>query len=121
MALIYDLDELSHSGLDAMQTTQRDWSSYLVHFTSRVAMTSLKKALKQKQAINVDVVSSMLKESDEASLGQFKKILKDRTIRASAFDERNGSTRLVCLSECSLPGVFTLSCRYGRFGFVFHR
>lgn len=41
MSLIYDLARLSESGLKALQAAQRDWSPYLVHFTSYAAMKAV--------------------------------------------------------------------------------
>lgn len=51
MSLIYDLNELYRSGLEAMQTTQRDWSPYLVHFTSSREMRAVRRLLTSKKEV----------------------------------------------------------------------
>lgn len=116
MSLIYDLDELSRSGLDAMQTTQRDWSPYLVHFTSSVAMKTVRELITKDRSVSATAVSRKLAIADERSFSVFRMIVDENVIHQS-----KNVLKSVCLSECSLPGVLSHSERYGRFGFMFEK
>ena len=116
MALIYDLDELSHSGLDAMQTTQRDWSPYLVHFTSCAAMKKVRELINKDTSIDPVAIHKQLGIADQTSFDVFKMIMGQKAIRQS-----RRVPWCVCMSECSLPGVLSHSERFGRFGLMFEK
>ena len=115
MSLIYDLAELSHSGLALMQTAQRDWSPYLVHFTSSVAMKAVRAVVDKTNPFSAADINKQLKASDEYSFDVFSKIVSSGTIQQSKRYHH------VCLSECSLPGLLGHSERFGRFGFMFEK
>lgn len=120
MALIYDLDELSRSGLDAMQTTQRDWSPYLVHFTSRRDMDSVRKLLDNTE-IRKRQLAKRLALADKKSFGVFSRIIREGSIHASPTKIMTMQPVAVCLSECTLSGVISHSERLGRFGIMFNK
>ena len=121
MSLIYDLNELSHSGLDAMQTSQRDWSPYLVHFTSGKDMEAVRSVLKRK-SIDPQLINEQLHKADKMSFDVFAKIVSSKIIECRTSIKCIPSSRLcVSLSECSLPGILSHSERYGRFGFMFEK
>ena len=116
MSFIYDLDELSRSGLGALHATQRDWSPYLVHFTSRRAMKPLFHLLGKGYSINAHSIKCRLMKADSLSFQVFTQIVEAKSIQRG-----RKIPRCVCLSECSLPGVVNHSERYGRFGFMFEK
>ena len=122
MALIYDLANLGDSGMCAMQCAQRDWSPHLVHFTSRSAMEPVRQLLDDGGAMSY-YMKGALEYADGISFGVFCKIVSGDSpqINASRISSKSGSPICVCLSECTLPGLFGHSERYGRFGFVFSK
>lgn len=121
--LIYDLSRYSRSGLEALQFAQRDWSPYLVHFTSSRAMEKVSSKLRGWRGIHTDEVAAALREADSTSYGIVKDILDcdSPCLRASVPNEWSGASKRVCLSQCTLPGLFGHSERFGRFGFVFDK
>lgn len=123
MALIYDLSRHAKSGLEALQFAQRDWSPYLVHFTSSRAMNKVATKLRGCRGISPDEVASALKEADSASYGVVKEILDcdSPCLRANLPNEWADTSKRICLSQCTLPGLFGHSERFGRFGFVFDK
>ena len=122
MALLYDLEKLSESGMDAMQCAQRDWSPYLVHFTKASAMDEPQGLLKNPRIAYGDM-KRCLSYADKFSWEVVESILSDGSpyIKASKIGTKEDSDSCVCLSECNLPGLFNHSERYGRFGFVFSK
>lgn len=119
MALIYDLARLGSSGMCALQSAQRDWSPYLVHFTSCGAMKKVRKLLEDGHN-PAEFVHKALQYADGISFGIFQKILESGCLRTGR-TSKVPNTACVCLSECTLPGLFGHSERYGRFGFVFKK
>ena len=121
MSLIYDLNELYRSGLDVLQAAQRDWSPYLVHFTSGDDMSMVRSLLKSK-LIDVHNIHDALVDADRSSFETFKKIVSSKKIESRTKIRCKKRLRhCVSLSECSFPGVISHSERYGRFGFMFDK
>lgn len=123
MALIYDLSRLAKSGLKAQQAAQRDWSPYLVHFTRHTAMQTARKVIKRNAQFSAQDVCQDLKEADEASWDSVKQILASSPpfLQKHSPQENEDLPECVCLSQCTLPGLFGHSERFGRFGFVFDK
>ena len=121
MSLIYDLAEQGVSGLCAIQAMQRDWSPYLVHFTSRDAMRACQKVIKGHDGYCATSFKLVLDEADEKSYEVFDQILASGKLLKSPLAKKGNPPKCVCLSECSLPGAFNHSSRYGRFGLVFKK
>lgn len=122
MALIYDLARKAESGMRALQAAQRDWSPFLVHFTSYAGMRKVRDLLAKKE-IRVEAIKKALDDADEASLGAVRQIFGAETpfLRANSPQKKEDIPACVCLSQCTLPGLFGHSERFGRFGFVFRK
>lgn len=123
MALIYDLTRLARSGLKAQQSAQRDWSPYLVHFTRYTAMQAVRKVIKRTVQFSAKDVREALENADEASWDSVKQILAPSSpfLQKHSPQEKEDLPECVCLSQCTLPGLFGHSERFGRFGFVFDK
>lgn len=121
MALLFDLESLMQSGgVDAIQHRQRDFSPYLIHFTSWKAMEPVRDyldALKTRSADESDLLTCLM-TADEASKERLLKILSSGSIEPRYFNRRDYEAA-VCLTECTLAGVLSHSERYGRYGLVF--
>lgn len=123
MAIIYDLARLAQSGLKAQQSAQRDWSPLLVHFTSYAAMKSVRMLVGQKSGVLSSDVKTALDKADDKSYQIVHQILSGASpfLLARSPKPKEGIPDCVCLSECTLPGLFGHSERFGRFGFVFRK
>lgn len=123
MALIYDLANLATSGLVAQQSAQRDWSPYLVHFTSFQAMKDVRSCVRKEEVIFAKDVVKKLERADRDSFESVRRILRCGRITAHVPSGRREADfpKCVCLSQCTLPGLFGHSERFGRFGFVFKK
>lgn len=119
MALIHSIAAFDQHGLRGLQSLQRDWSPYVVHFTSYAAMSSLRnwRHTDRKPA----TIASKLETADQSSFRVVTKIASSGTLRASSPSQKDGIADCVCFSECNLPGLIGHSERYGRFGFVFDK
>lgn len=126
MSLIHILDAFSKGGLTGIQAQQRDWSPYVVHFTSWGAMKPFREIFKATlptgnwSGLPQDI-HSMLEEADRLSLDLFAKICQSGELLAQSPNSEERIPKCVCFSECNLPGLISLSERYGRFGFVFSK
>jgi hypothetical protein len=131
MSLLYLLEALgtytSHPSAP-LQAPQRDWSPFLVHFTSASAMSKVWKNAYQSYGknINPSTLSKDLKTADSASFEIFKKIIRSGIVQGTQLQDTTGgrkvtSTPVVCLTECSLPGLLGHSERFGRYGLVFEK
>ena len=123
MALIYDLTRLAKSGLKAQQSAQRDWSPYLVHFTRYTAMQAVRKIIKRNAQFSAKDVKEALEDADEASWNSVVQILSPSSpfLQKHSPQEKEDLPACVCLSHCTLSGLFGHSERFGRFGFVFDK
>ena len=123
MALIYELTRLAKSGLKAQQSAQRDWSPYLVHFTRYTAMQAVWKIIKRNAQFSAKVVRDALGVADNASWDSVEQIFKSSSpfLQKHSPQEKEQLPECVCLSQCTLPGLFGHSERFGRFGFVFDK
>lgn len=119
MSLIHNLSALAGGGVSGLQTAQRDWSPFLVHFTSYSAMTSVRAAV-GNQSTPAQVLQA-LNQADQQSFSLVEQIAQSGELRAHSPAQKNGIPACVSLSECTLPGLVALSERYGRFGFVFRK
>ena len=135
MSIIYDLDCCSISNLTAMQAAQRDFSPYLVHFTSYKAMKEVRDFVFKKfpsQTVTTEQkksnslisqlaegVAQKLKDADIKSFDVVKQILQQASIKMSSPSAKEEIPKCVCLSQCTFPGLIGHSERFGRFGFVF--
>lgn len=135
MSIIYDLNCCSVSNLTAMQAAQRDFSPYLVHFTSYKAMKAVRnfvfkefpsQAVPTEQKKPSTLISQLAKEvarklkvADSHSFDVVKQILQQATIKIFSPNPKEEIPECVCLSQCTFPGLIGHSERFGRFGFVF--
>lgn len=117
MSIIHIKNALATSGLTGMQSAQRDWSPYLVHFTNWSAMAPLRKMATLATAPGA--VRTSLDEADATSFGIVQLILSSGKVLARSPGDKTAIPPCVCLSECDVPGLVSHSERYGRFGFVF--
>ena len=126
MSLIHVLDSFSKGGLTGSQTQQRDWSPYVVHFTSWSAMRPFREMFKTPSSFGpcnqlpMDVHSTLV-QADKISFDGFCKIVQSGEINAFSPSDKDSIPACVCFSECNLPGLIGHSERYGRFGFVFSK
>ena len=119
MALIYDLARFAESGMKAMQGAQRDWSPYLVHFTQAASLKSVQ-GLFDGLYTDPKRVKQCLDYADRESSKIAAKIITSGALRAFPIKGKETNS-CVCFSECTLPGLFGHSERFGRFGFVFEK
>ena len=139
MALLHCLEAYARGNLMGVQSTQRDWSPYLAHFTQWSAMRELRALLKAPAAAPSapggltaasaselpepiqSRVERLLDVADGKSWQVVSQILDGGRLLARSPSEKHSIPPCVCLSECTLPGLVSLSERYGRFGFVFSK
>lgn len=123
MALLYDIARLAKSGLKAQQSAQRDWSPYLVHFTRYTAMQTARRVIKRNTPFSAQDVKQALGNADETSWNSVEQILATSSpfLQKHSPQEKEELPECVCLSQCTLPGLFGHSERFGRFGFVFDK
>lgn len=119
MSVIHALANYASGGLSGVQASQRDWSPYLVHFTSAKAMKPLRSAI--KKGWTPKEIREAVEEADRASFEIVKSISSSSELRVSSPSEKDAIPKCVCLSECTLPGLISHAERYGRFGFVFEK
>lgn len=119
MATIHNLVSHADSGLKGIQSTQRDWSPFVAHFTSFAAMETIRTAIRAGDGATD--VASRLADADERSAEIAEKIGSSGRLLARSPSERDGIPPCVCFSECSLPGLLGHCERYGRFGWVFRK
>ena len=119
MSLLHCLEAYGRGHLTGVQSTQRDWSPFLAHFTTWSAMRELRAVVKQQMPL--EQVCSLLHEADERSWQTVQKILGSQRLLARSPSEKHGLPPCVCLSECTLPGLLSHCERYGRFGLVFSK
>lgn len=126
MSLIHILKAFSEGGLTGCQIQQRDWSPFIVHFTSWNAMRPFRELFKSPPLVKASnqlpqFVDSALNQADEISFQTFLSIIQSGYIRANSPSEKDDIPPCVCFSECNLPGLIGHCERYGRFGFVFSK
>lgn len=133
MSIIYDLNSCSISNLTAMQAAQRDFSPYLVHFTSYKVMKTVRDFIFRKSPPQIvpteqrkslisqlaEEVAQRLKAADCQSFCVVKQIVQQATITMFSPNAKEEIPKCVCLSQCTFPGLIGHSERFGRFGFVF--
>ena len=121
MGIIHTSIAFKKGGLKGIQASQRDWSQYIVHFTSAEAMNSIKQYPCRKKYSPM-TLSKKLDAADKKSFRIVKKIKKTMSLIPSKSNEEDDSIEAcVCFSECNLPGLINHCERYGRFGFVFKK
>jgi Putative abortive phage resistance protein AbiGi, antitoxin len=114
MATLHNLEAYSVGNLTGQQSAQRDFSPYVVHFTSWGAMAPLRTAIvKQRSAKDI---ASLFQEADARSFEIIKLIVGSHKLLARSPSEHDQLPPCVCFSECNLPGLLSHSERYGRFG-----
>ena len=118
MTLIYSMEAFAQGGLFGLQSLQRDWSPYIVHFTAYSAMAKLRNWANETDC-KPKSFQEELKNADSGSFSVVEKIAASEKLMANSPSEKDGIAKCVCLSECNLPGLIGHSERYGRFGFVF--
>ncbi|MDQ7780029.1 MAG: hypothetical protein RDV41_10015 [Planctomycetota bacterium] len=119
MSLIHGIVAYAEGGVHGMQSTQRDWSPFLVHFTSADAMKSVREAVPAGKTPKE--IKELLEAADKASWKVVEAIAKSGVLRAHVLEGKPTSDPCVSLSECTLPGLIALCERYGRFGFGFRK
>jgi hypothetical protein len=119
MSYVNALVAFSKGGLTGLQTCQRDWSPYLVHFTSYGAMDWVRKL--SSAGVSPEKACTCLKESDARSADKAREIIKSGQLTCHSPSDKDGIPACVCMSECNLPGLISQSERYGRFGFVLRK
>lgn len=119
MALVHFLAAYAKGNVTGKQLGQRDFSPYVVHFTSWSAMAPLRRTLDQAQA--PQQVLKLLNEADAGSWQVAKSVLESGKLLARSPSPEHTLPPCVCFSECTLPGLMSHCERYGRFGFAFHK
>ncbi len=121
------------SGVRALQLLRRDWSPFLVHFTSWEAMAKLREWYETHNDSTSELsdwIKDQLSTADEKSLAAFETICTGqgtsgkKGVRGLLANRPGGMSiyeECVCLTECTIPGLIALSEIYGRFGFVFRK
>ena len=120
MSLLFDLEALTRDGgLTALQSGQRDFSPYVIHFTNYEAMRPVRECMSGvgKDTGRASRLVALLEGADRESAVAFGAILSAEAIEARKFHKDYAPA--VCLTECTLAGVLTHSSRYGRYGLVF--
>lgn len=119
----YATNSGTFSGLSGIQADQRDYSPFLIHFTSYAKMEVLRNALKLNA--NALEIKTLLDQADLESAEIVSSIACSQTIRNSKPQNKDGTTHniseCVCFSECNISGIISHAERYGRFGFVFNK
>lgn len=122
MSLLFDLEALaSEGGISFLQAGQRDFSPYVIHFTSYKSMEPIRHILGdlRKGSNRISTLPSVLKMADQESAFVLRKILYSRQVMTAKF--HSNYPEAVCLTECTLPGVLAHASRYGRYGLVFRK
>ena len=119
MGIIHSAVSFAKSGLAGIQACQRDWSSYLVHFTTAKKMMDLKRY--PQENISLVDLATKLEKVDLESFYVVKQIQTSMELRTSTPSEKDGIMPCICFSECNLPGLVNHCERYGRLGFVFKK
>jgi len=113
----------SFSGLSGIQADQRDFSPFLVHFTSYRSMEILRSVI-QLEALPKDI-HHLLEVADNESMEIVRKIAESKSLLFSKPKNKDGIeqqiSKCICFSECNISGVISHAERYGRFGFVFRK
>ena len=120
MSLLFDLEGLmSDGGLSALQFGQRDFSPYVIHFTSYRAMVPVRRSVDRMGRGDEPPsdLPGLLKTADYSSARVLTEILDAGRIEARTFHK--DYVPGVCMTECTLAGALTHSARYGRYGLVF--
>jgi hypothetical protein len=111
------------SGLSGIQADQRDFSPFLVHFTSYRSMDILRKAIELK-ALPKDI-HNLLNIADSESIEVVRKIASSEKLLSSKPKNKDGVeqqiSKCICFSECNISGIISHAERYGRFGLVFRK
>jgi|GEM_PF-3488986 len=118
--LLHLLRAQATDGLAAMQAAHRDFSPFLVHFTSMAKMKPLSSLAASRNIVPREI-KDLFETCDAACHSVFKCILDAGEIRTSLIRDAQGTLPVVCLSEGNLPGLVSHAERYGRFGFVFRK
>lgn len=117
MATLHKLELEASGGIAALKSAHRDWSPFIVHFTSSIAMRELRDKLgRSPRAVEV---RRALKVADEHSFEVVSNIAKSATLKPSSRNPK--LSPYVSFSECTLPSLIAFSERYGRFGLVFDK
>lgn len=122
VSLLFDFEALvEDGGLTALQSGQRDFSPYVIHFTSYYCMAPVRTYLSGlgKGTTNALDLIPLLQMADTQSANILSRILDSGSIRTNGF--HYDYEPAVCLTECTLPGVLVHSARYGRYGLLFHK
>lgn len=119
MGAIHSLSAFASGGLKGIQASQRDWSPFLVHFTSYKAMEQVRRAI--EVGLSPNDLAAELAKADRDSFDVVREIARLGRLLCSHPAGKMEIPECVCLSECSLPGIIGLAERYGRFGFVFQK
>jgi len=116
MGLVHTIALFARGGPQGIQANQRDWSPFLIHFTSAAAMMTLRNPL----GCSAAVISRRLRCADSDSVKIVERIASSMQLKASTPAGKQCDP-CICFSECTLPGLIALSERYGRFGFAFRK
>jgi hypothetical protein len=119
MSLLHSFAAYARGPLSGIQSTQRDFSPYVAHFTTWSAMTDLRRAAKERRS--PEEVAALFHEADAKSWQTARTIIESKTLVARSPSQKDRLPACVCFSECSLPGLMSHCERYGRFGFVFSK
>ena len=120
MGIIHTTIPFKEGGLKGIQASQRDWTKYLVHFTSSKSMDVFKD-YPCKKNYSPKSLNEKLKNADKESFDILKQIHDSHTIKAFSPSEKNQILPCVSFTECNICGLVNHSERYGRFGLVFQK
>jgi hypothetical protein len=119
LALVHCLTAYGRGNLDGVQSTQRDWSPFLAHFTTWSAMGAIRSVVRDQRSSRE--IGLLLEQADARSWETMQRILSSSKLLAKSPSQKDQLPPCVCLSECTLPGLISHCERYGRFGLVFSK
>jgi hypothetical protein len=119
MSTVHSLAAYAGGAVSGMQACQRDWSPYVVHFTSFSAMAEVKRIV--LSGATPKSIYNALNDADKKSFDVLKMIAKTKKLVANSPNHKENIPNCVCFSECNLPGLISHAERYGRFGIVFEK
>lgn len=119
MAIGHILESFAAGGVTGVQASQRDWSPYVVHFTSWAAMAPVRTLVRDK--VDAQSARHLLAEADESSCAIAEKIGASAKLFASSPSDKDQVPACVCVSECTIGGLISHAERFGRFGIVLRK
>ncbi len=97
MSLIHSVVSHAKGGVRGLQANQRDWSPFVVHFTSYAAMAPIRTAVPAGKTPSQ--VAALLDTADANSFAVLEAIAGSALLRASIPEGKDESDPCVCLAR----------------------